>query len=63
MNKPKICPLMSTPDKTVECREDCALNIEAPGYTHKCAIVQIVDAIDFNGNLLRDINIQNFSDD
>lgn len=43
----KICPLMSTADKIVECTEDCAWHYPDGQITRKCAIFRIVDSIDF----------------
>ena len=43
----KICPLMSNSENIVNCKDNCAWKIDA-GYTTKCAVTEIVKAIDAN---------------
>ena len=47
MDNQKICPLMTKGENIVYCNENCAwrLNVE---YSSKCAIPQIVEALDYN---------------
>ncbi len=54
MNNQKICPLMSKGENIVYCNENCAWKIDA-GYTTKCAVTQIVEAIDVNSEQVNNI--------
>ena len=53
-NTVKICPLMSTADKKVECTDECAFAKTNPIF-RMCAIIQIVEAIDNAANQIRDL--------
>lgn len=54
MNNQKICPLMSKGENIVYCNENCAWRIDA-GYTKKCAVTQIVEALDYNSEQTKNI--------
>ena len=43
----KICPLMSTADKTVNCTENCAWYVPEGQITRQCAIFRVIDSIDY----------------
>ncbi len=44
-NEPKICPLMSTADKKVECTANCMLYKDKPQF-HDCAFNRIIEALE-----------------
>ncbi len=57
MENKKICPLMSTADKLVECKEDnCAMSFHGFGEPSKCAIVALVESTDYLGKIIDDKN-------
>lgn len=43
--EPKICPLMSTAEKKVECTEACMLYKDNPQF-HDCAFNRIIEALE-----------------
>ena len=53
MDNQKICHLMSKGENIVYCNENCAwrLNVE---YSSKCAVPQIVEALDYNTRNIND---------
>ena len=55
----KICPMMSTPEKTVLCTEECAWYQPEGQITRQCAIFRIVDSIDFSGVHFSEVSEEN----
>jgi len=53
MNNQKICPLMSKGENIIYCNENCAWRIDVD-YTTKCAVTQIVEALDYNTRSIND---------
>ena len=53
MNNQKICPLMSKGENVVYSNENCAWRIDVE-YKSKCAIPQIIEALDYNTRSLND---------
>ena len=54
MDKQKICPLMSKGENVVYCQDNCAWKVDL-GYATKCAVTQIVEAIDVNSEQVKNI--------
>ena len=44
-NEPKICPLMSTAEKKIECTATCKLYKDKPQF-HDCAFNRIIDSLE-----------------
>ena len=50
-NEPKICPLMSTAEKKVECTANCMLYKDKPQF-HDCAFNRIIEALENLSNTI-----------